>query len=230
MLDKQENSAFAGFIDLYSRFGGEKYMLDEDIVQRDHIAQAAHIARFSGAPEWLIIGLLLHDVGQVATEQLVGHADQLHGCHDELGARWLKERGFPSPVTRLVRYHTLAKVILCAEDVNYFANLSRASQISYDIQKKKFDQNSEVVESFRTDPNVEDFIAGRLCDDMAKQVTLASDVSTVVAPLLSYRGMFDRVRAGRGRDGTTGYRHRIRELYDLMVADSTRFIQVISES
>eukprot|EP01094_Clydonella_sp_ATCC50884_P012524 TRINITY_DN2270_c0_g1_i1.p1 TRINITY_DN2270_c0_g1~~TRINITY_DN2270_c0_g1_i1.p1 ORF type:complete len:285 (+),score=94.61 TRINITY_DN2270_c0_g1_i1:325-1179(+) len=162
-------SPFEELVELYEAHGTGKYMIQEDITQRSHALQAAFFARCCGAPEEVIVSLLFHDVGQLCDSALLGHAHKLHASHAEMGEEWLLSRGFPADVAAFVGLHTAAKVVLCEEQETYYDTLSRASQISYHIQKKKYEMHgSSVLERLRTSPLRARFLACRMCDDLAK--------------------------------------------------------------
>lgn len=146
--------------ELFNKYGNEEYMIGESITQINHALQAARIAEVAGAPNEIIIGLLLHDIGQ-----LLGHnssMEELHGSHDDIGYYWLKDNGFSDIICNIARYHTAAKVLLCRDDPDYIKQLSPASQESYLIQKEKY-------KDLILDHDLEEIVkACRLCDDMAK--------------------------------------------------------------
>lgn len=188
------------YINLQEKYGNNKYMIQEDITQIDHCLQAAYIAHLCGAPEDVVIGLLYHDIGQLVGRQ-DGYIDgdknknfdinYLHEHHDDLGSMWLEEREFPNFVYDLVNYHTLAKVVLCDRDPDYFNNLSKASQISYHFQKEKFKEKiktKEDYQQFLKHKRLEDILAARLCDDMAKIPDFKD-----IPGLENYRDMVKRV-------------------------------------
>ena len=70
---------------LYDLYGGNFYMIDEPITQQLHVLQAAYLADFAGAPEEVVIALLLHDIGQLAQEDQVGNLAVLHYAYDDYG-------------------------------------------------------------------------------------------------------------------------------------------------
>lgn len=236
---EQNPDHFSEIINAYAERGGEKYMIDEDIIQRSHVLQAAYIADSVGAPEDLVVGLLLHDVGQIihSEEQDI---EKLHEMHDEYGADWLEKQGFPEAVTKICRYHTLAKVILCEERENYYENLSRASQESYHIQNAKYKENSkqsEVIEAFRNDPRKEDFKAARMCDEMAKIVDFNSfeddtrnDRGEFFHPpgFEYYRDMVKRVREGNGKAASNPqWIAHINKLLEVMTLNRDEFEEIV---
>lgn len=164
-----------GFSDcmiLYQKYGNKDYLIDESITQIQHALQAAHIAKICQAPDYIVIGLLLHDIGQLVGLDREFNINSLHTFHDTLGAKWLKQEGFQREIINIAKYHTLYKVLLCNQDKKYFSTLSKASQQSYFIQKEKYSNFIETTkfcpDKFHTPEMQKILIACRLIDDMAK--------------------------------------------------------------
>ncbi len=211
---------------LYELYGGEKYMIQEEISQKSHVLQAARIAELAGAPEHVIVGLLFHDIGQIAYKENLNQVELLHANHAELGAKWLKEQHFPSYVVDWVENHALAKVILCKEDSHYYEQLSTASKISYQIQKEKYEaeENQQAIQKFQKHLYREEFKAARKCDDMAK----LSDYP--LPDFESYRAMTMRVIKGEGKLASQkSWIENINQFHRLMAEDLTAFKQLIHQ-
>lgn len=172
---------FSECVWLFSRYGGSEYLIGESITQLQHALQAARIATICGAPEYIIIGLLLHDIGQLIGQDKQCTIDTLHEQHDDLGAEWLHNEGFPLEVIHIAKYHTLAKVLLCDRNASYLNTLSTISQHSYLVQKRKHANSSMVG------VDVDSIMACRLIDDMAKIPNLT------IGKLSDYEFMYDRV-------------------------------------
>lgn len=223
------------YINLQTMFGNSKYMIQEDITQLEHCLQAAFIADMCGAPKDVVVGLLYHDVGQLVPrltdsakiDNFETSIDYLHEHHDDLGCRWLEEKGFPKFVCDLVKYHTLAKVVICDRDPTYYESLSTASQISYHIQKKKFIGNTTTTSNssnnqykeFLEHRRLDDILAARLCDDMAKIMDL-----DWIPGIEYYNGMVDSV-INNGDDKTYDEKwiDKIKELSQYMIRDRGAF-------
>lgn len=205
---------------LYENYGNEKYMIQEEITQKNHVLQAAYFAKQADAPEYVIIGLLFHDIGQIADKENLGNIELLHHDHDELGATWLIEHGFPQKVADLVRYHTIAKVTLCDQNPNYFDHLSLASKISYEIQKRKYATGPEKT-NFLKHQLRDDFWAARWCDDMAK----IADLDERHIPSFNhYQDMIERVRNGHGKPANDPHwKHTLKILHTAMCKNRTAF-------
>ena len=165
-----EQDLFEVIKNLYVTYGDHQYMLGEPITQQDHALQAAYLAKTSKASDEIVLALLLHDIGQLTNESHIGKTSHLHTSHDEEGCTWLKEHGFSAFVCEFAKFHTLAKIILCALNPDYYAKLSKASQESYHLQKVKFSkpEYQAVVTQFLSHPRPEEFLFARRCDDGAK--------------------------------------------------------------
>lgn len=191
---------------LFNKYGNERYLISEEITQKNHALQSAWIAKMCHAPEEVIIALLLHDIGQLTHKELAGNTSFLHARHDELGGLWLFCHDFPDSVIDFAKYHTIAKIELCELDSTYFESLSKASQESYLIQKQKY-VNSSLYTSFKKHPLYEDFLAMRLCDDLAKSTDPA--LLSLIPSLQEYEEMLDRVLKRCSAQATHGWKQAI---------------------
>jgi len=205
-------TSFGNHIDtiekLYKKYGNEYYLLDEKITQEAHALQAAFIAHKAGAPEDVVIALLFHDIGQITSLNLVGHTHELHEKHDDIGAEWLKIRNFPSFVRDFARYHTMVKVLLCEQDETYFSHLSKASQDSYLIQKRKLDEPAYAKNKsyLLNHPRLNDLKYARYIDDLAK----ISDIFSEDLPGFGfYQKMLNRVINNHFNNGTSDWKQTI---------------------
>lgn len=215
----------------YVEYGNGKYMIQEEITQISHILQAAHIAELVGAPEDVVVGLLLHDIGQVIDAKYIGEEVYLHQHHDELGQAWLLDRGYPSFVADLVGYHTLVKVVLAQEEPDYYDNLSTASKISYKYQKEKFElpENKTFFNQLLQHPRIADLKAARRCDEMAKIIGLEilddnNPNRATLKPFKAYAEMIYRVKNGEGKPAIDPeWRSRVKSMHAFMVKDRAAF-------
>jgi 2-amino-1-hydroxyethylphosphonate dioxygenase (glycine-forming) len=225
---------FEEMVTIYNKYGGEKYMIQEEIIQRSHILQAAYLAEAAGAPEDFVVALLLHDIGQVSNQHHVGQTNFLHANHDEIGGDWLLERGFASHICDFVRFHTLAKIVLCIDDPDYYNRLSMASKISYEVQKDKF--GSEAIANFISHPYSREYMAVRRCDDMAKIIGFntpndGGNISKPDNPLPDfpmYCEVINRVLSGQGSDQRNeDWIIRIETMYNFMAIDREAFEELV---
>lgn len=196
---------------LFETFGNEKYLLEEPITQKAHALQSAWIAQICQAPPDVIIALLLHDIGQITNSSLVGQRSFLHALHDELGAKWLTKRNFPSFVVDFALYHTMAKIALCDQDPCYFQNLSKASQESFHLQKAKY-IGSELYNAFIRHPRYEDFLAMRRIDDLAKSID--PRLLHYVPPISFYAKMVENVLSNQSALSSLNWKELVKKIQD----------------
>jgi len=192
------SGCYEELIEVFDKYGGDRYMAGEAVTQKNHVLQAAYLAEKAGAPEEIIIALLFHDIGRVIEDDLIGNEPALHELHDDLGANWLQERNFPKVVSDLLRYHTLAKIFLCQEESDYYDHLSLPSQDSYHIQKEKYSKKPDAIDRFNALPYRSWILTARKCDDMAKDAYLDWSVGDI-PDFDHYREMIERVRCGEGK-------------------------------
>ncbi|HXD79910.1 MAG TPA: HD domain-containing protein [Puia sp.] len=122
-------------IRLYETHGGAEYA-GEKVSQLEHMAQAAQLAEAQGFDEEVVLAAFLHDIGHISE---AAHGDnEMEGFgirdHEELGAAFLREKGFSKKVTRLVESHVQAKRYLTHKDPVYFEGLSEASRRTLEYQ------------------------------------------------------------------------------------------------
>lgn len=218
---------------LYECYGNDKYLINEEVTQRTHVLQAALIASLAGAPDDVVFALLIHDIGQISSLEYVGQTNFLHAKHDELGAKWLADHDFPQFVSDVVRYHTIAKVILCLEEPAYFESLSLASKESYFIQRDKFlnEKDQVTLHELQNHPRFTDLKCARKCDDMAKILGLGEtpDEEGVVLP--HFDSYYDL--AGRVYNKTNNpplnlhWREQVNEFHRMMINDRAEFEKMI---
>lgn len=220
--------AFDEVVESYLKYGTGKYMIQEEITQINHALQSAYLANLAGAPEEMVIALLLHDVGQIADVNYVGNTDYLHPHHAELGGAWLKYHGFPKKVYTYVRDHAIAKITLCMDVPIYYEQLSEASKISFHFQKEKYEEPefAHRIQEFRDHPCFQEFQTARMCDDMAKIVGFTHDLT--LPSFEEYREMCFRVQKGEGREPRDSHWvQNVRTLYSWMAQDRQSFEELI---
>ena len=157
-----------GYIEIEELFDSAEAQeyLGEDITIVEHMIQCAEMARDEGAPSWLVVAALLHDIGHILVSDALAAQDSgidLH--HDEVGAEWISHR-FPDNVVQTVRLHVDAKKYLVATDASYFEKLSSASQITLAIQGGVF--TDQEAEEFLKQPFASEAIQLRHWDDAGK--------------------------------------------------------------
>ncbi|HTI94515.1 MAG TPA: HD domain-containing protein [Puia sp.] len=152
---------------LYEGYGGAEYA-GEKVSQLEHMVQAAQLAEEQGYEEEVILAAFLHDIGHIS-EAAKGE-NEMDGFgikdHEELGAEFLREKGFSRKVARLVESHVEAKRYLTIKDPSYYAQLSEASKKTLEYQGGPMTE--EEAAAFEQYPLFPLIIQMRKWDEMAK--------------------------------------------------------------
>ncbi|HBY63324.1 MAG TPA: phosphohydrolase [Solibacterales bacterium] len=153
-------------IALLTRSGGEQYF-GEAVSKLAHAEQCAWQAEQAGADDELVLAALLHDVGHLLDDERAQRDERVGVInHDELGAQWLRERGFAPRLARLVGAHVNAKRYLTATNETYMGRLSPASQETLRLQGGPM--NAAEAAQFAEEPELRDMLRLRSWDEMAK--------------------------------------------------------------
>ncbi|MDB5145518.1 MAG: hypothetical protein JWQ66_4231 [Mucilaginibacter sp.] len=159
------NEVFA----LYEKHGHEDY-IGEPVSQLEHMSQAAVLAEEEGFEEEVILAAFFHDIGHLCAED--GEAESMDGFgnvdHEQLGADYLRERGFSERLATLVESHVIAKRYLTYKYPEYYNQLSEASKATLEFQGGRMTEAE--AESFELNPDAELFIRLRYWDDKAKEL------------------------------------------------------------
>lgn len=162
-------------MDLYAGYGGNEYA-GEKVTQLEHMVQAAQLAEEQGYDEEVILAAFLHDIGHISEAAKGDESEEMSASrrmdgfgikdHEELGAEFLKEKGFSKKIVRLVESHVEAKRYLTATDPAYYAELSEASKRTLEYQGGPMTQ--EEAEAFTQYPLFPLIIQMRKWDELAK--------------------------------------------------------------
>ena len=154
---------------LYEKHGGEDY-IGEPVSQLEHMSQAAVLAEEEGFEEEVILAAFFHDIGHLCAEG--GEAASMDGFgnvdHEQLGADYLRERGFSERLATLVESHVVAKRYLTYKYPEYYNQLSEASKATLEFQGGCM--NEQEALNFEKNPDAELFIRLRHWDDKAKEL------------------------------------------------------------
>src|ERR1700743_2409112 len=105
---------------LYEKHGHEDY-IGEPVSQLEHMSQAAVLAEEEG-----FLAAFFHDIGHLCAEN--GEAASMDGFgnvdHEQLGADYLRERGFSERLATLVESHVIAKRYLTYKYPEYYDKFS----------------------------------------------------------------------------------------------------------
>ena len=174
MTTEQAERITDEIMDLYKGYGGAEYA-GEKVSQLEHMVQAAQLAEEQGYDEEVVLAAFLHDIGHIAEAAKVGadaastpeHMDGFGVMdHEELGADFLREKGFSKKVARLVESHVEAKRYLTIKDPSYYAQLSEASKRTLDFQGGPMTE--EEAAAFEQYPLFDLIIRMRKWDEQAK--------------------------------------------------------------
>jgi phosphonate degradation associated HDIG domain protein len=157
---------------LYEGYGGAEYA-GEKVSQLEHMAQAAELAEQQGYDQEVVLAAFLHDIGHIseaaASASTSTHRD-MDGFgtmdHEELGADFLRGKGFSKKVVRLVESHVEAKRYLTAKDPEYYAQLSEASKKTLEFQGGPMTEDEAAA--FEQYPLFDLIIQMRKWDELAK--------------------------------------------------------------
>ena len=160
-------SALDEIFNLYEKHGADAY-IGESISQIEHACQCAQLAEKNGCDATVILAAFFHDIGHLCANDESG--DDMDGYgqrhHEKMGADFLRQRGFPEKIARLVESHVQAKRYLCAAKPDYYRKLSEASKQTLKHQGGPLTE-SEAAE-FRSHPLFEEMIQLRAWDEAAK--------------------------------------------------------------
>jgi phosphonate degradation associated HDIG domain protein len=151
----------------YQNHGGEEYA-GEKVTQLEHMVQAAELAEQQGFDEEVVLAAFLHDIGHICNP---GHGDnEMDGFgikdHEEIGADFLKRKGFSKKIVRLVESHVEAKRYLTLKDPAYYDQLSDASKKTLEYQGGQMSE--EEANAFEQYPLFDLIIKMRKWDEQAK--------------------------------------------------------------
>ena len=173
MTAEQAEKVADEIMDLYKGYGGAEYA-GEKVSQLEHMAQAAQLAEEQGYDEEVILAAFLHDIGHIS-ETANGEIPPAKGMdgfgikdHEELGAEFLRGKGFSKKIVRLVQSHVEAKRYLTVKDPAYYAQLSEASKKTLEFQGGPMTR--EEAEAFEQYPLFPLIIQMRKWDEQAKIV------------------------------------------------------------
>lgn len=153
--------------DLYERFGQADY-IGEPVSQIEHMSQAAQLAIEAGCDDEVVLAAFFHDIGHICVQ--VAQHESMDGygvkSHERIGADFLRSKGFPERVAKLVENHVQAKRYLTYKFPPYYENLSEASKKTLVFQGGVMNQHE--AEIFESDPLFELSILLRKWDEEAK--------------------------------------------------------------
>lgn len=157
---------------LYEKFGDADY-IGEPVSQIEHMSQAAQLAMEEGYDDEVVVAAFFHDIGHICVMQNEANSMDGYGVksHEKVGADFLRQKGFPERVAKLVENHVQAKRYLTFKYPEYFLSLSEASKKTLEFQGGVMDVKE--AEAFEKDPLFETSIRMRKWDELAKETDMA---------------------------------------------------------
>ena len=152
---------------LYEKYGQEDY-IGEPVSQIEHMCQSAQLAENEGHEPEVILAAFFHDIGHLCTHlqptQSMGGFGSIK--HEQVGAAYLWQLGFPEKIAKLVENHVQAKRYLTFSNPEYYQKLSEASRQTLGYQGGPM--NAEEAMIFEKDPLFEISLKMRTWDEEAK--------------------------------------------------------------
>jgi phosphonate degradation associated HDIG domain protein len=154
-------------MNLYSLHGNEDY-IGEPVSQIEHMSQSAELAMRGGYDDEVILAAFFHDLGHLCAINDPSMNMGGYGVmrHEKIGADFLRSKGFPERVAKLVENHVQAKRYLTCKYPDYYNNLSEASKKTLEYQGGVMSQAEALA--FEADPLFELSIIMRKWDEEAK--------------------------------------------------------------
>ena len=155
--------------DLYEKHGDEDY-IGEPVSQLEHMSQAAQLAIQQGCDDEVVLAAFFHDIGHICVMQNEANSMDGYGVksHEKIGADYLRKKGFPERVARLVESHVQAKRYLTYKFPEYFNALSEASKKTLEFQGGKMEKKEAAA--FESADIFETSILLRKWDELAKEI------------------------------------------------------------
>jgi len=153
--------------DLYAKFGSADY-IGEPVSQIEHMSQSAELALKANADDEVVLAAFFHDIGHICSQQNETNSMAGFGMrsHEKIGADFLRTKGFPERIAKLVENHVQAKRYLTYKFPAYYEGISEASKITLEFQGGVMTKSE--ADSFESDPLFEISIQLRKWDEEAK--------------------------------------------------------------
>ena len=153
---------------LYEKFGDADY-IGEPVSQIEHMSQAAQLAMREGFDDEVILAAFFHDIGHICVMQDENNSMDGYGIksHEKIGADYLRKKGFPERVAKLVENHVQAKRYLTHKYPDYYRSLSEASKRTLEFQGGVMKASEAAI--FENDLLFDISIRLRQWDELAKE-------------------------------------------------------------
>jgi len=170
-MNKKVDQVIEEVFDLYEKHGDADY-IGEPVSQLEHMSQSAQLAISQGCDDEVVLAAFFHDIGHICVMQDAANSMDGYGVksHEKIGADYLREKGFPERIARLVESHVQAKRYLTYKYPEYYNALSEASKKTLEFQGGKMD--TKEAEDFERDDIFETSILLRKWDELAKEIKI----------------------------------------------------------
>jgi phosphonate degradation associated HDIG domain protein len=170
--------------DLYELHGGEDY-IGEPVSQLEHMSQSAQLAVEQGYDDEVVLAAFFHDIGHICVMQNASNSMDGYGVkrHEKVGADYLRSKGFPERIAKLVESHVQAKRFLTYKYPEYYNSLSDASKKTLEFQGGRMEKDE--ADAFEADSLFETSILMRKWDELAKEINV---------PIIDMNDLKDRAR------------------------------------
>jgi len=157
--------------ELYEKFGAQDY-IGEPVSQLEHMSQSAELARKHGESDEVILAAFFHDIGHLCVSNSGTGSMGGYGVksHEKIGADFLRAKGFPERIAKLVENHVQAKRYLTFSFPEYYNNLSEGSKKTLSFQGGVM--TDEEALAFESDPLFATSILLRRWDELAKEINV----------------------------------------------------------
>lgn len=171
MTPQQASLIVAETFSLYERFGSADY-IGEPVSQMEHMSQAAELAIREGKDDEIVLAAFFHDIGHICVAQNDGNSMGGFGVksHERIGADFLRSKGFPERIAKLVEGHVQAKRYLTFKFPDYYNELSEASKNTLVFQGGIMTEAEAA--RFENDPDFQNIIELRRWDELAKETNV----------------------------------------------------------
>ena len=162
-----KHAAMDEIFELYQRYGQVDY-IGEPVSQIEHMSQSAQLAIEGNYDDEVILAAFFHDIGHLCVQATADQSMAGYGVksHEKIGADYLRAKGFPERVAKLVENHVQAKRYLTYKYPAYFENLSAASKKTLEFQGGVMSEHE--AEAFESDSLFDLSILLRKWDEEAK--------------------------------------------------------------
>jgi phosphonate degradation associated HDIG domain protein len=167
-MKNKVNEIIDEVFDLYELHGGEDY-IGEPVSQLEHMSQSAQLAIEQGSDDEIVLAAFFHDIGHICVAQNTSNSMDGYGIkrHEKVGADYIRSKGFPERIAKLVEGHVQAKRYLTYKHEEYYNSLSEASKKTLEFQGGRM--SKEEADSFESDTLFETSILMRKWDELAKE-------------------------------------------------------------